>query len=627
MGDPPSSPDPAQERRASQASNRRRSRESSQAQVSFPDDVQLQGPQRGRQGSRTSGAGLGQTDAQRAPRPSLTPRGSQGQEDQPRGPVYPSGLPSGFQPPGYVAEGTPQHLPHAQGLFQQLQPAFHDPSMDDLSQLNFYQKDQVQFSQSTQQGFYLRDDVDLHFSPSQLGSMSPSKELPEPEPLELAVQNATAYLMQKGDNNDISLYEHLVNLLTKILDQRPENPLSILESLNRTTQKEWFHPKQDTPQIDPEMQHTYETAEKQMALFRQGDQETEEEMADGPVPDIMEAAYYFLQAEVGLGLDESSLIFLALKQLAKQQPVRTCRFWGKILGVERSYLVAEVELPEGEEEAEEEEAEEEELEKTGDAPPRPQWKPPPAVPTEDSGSGANKYVYFVCNEPGLPWARLPPVTPAQIVAARSIRKFFTGRLDAPVVSYPPFPGTEANYLRAQIARISAATHISPLGYYRFREDRGRDDEEVDDEEKGGGGRDSCERNPDFEGIPVYELVTSMANWVHHVQHILPQGRCTWVNPFRKTEEEEEEDKGEGMEEMKQEMGPPLLTPISEDSGGRTWKGGPLTSLLLSSLLDRNHAPAALDHPPGLQLQPAVCRGPRTFQPLARGLRLRHWQEV
>lgn len=52
-----------------------------------------------------------------------------------------------------------------------------------------------------------------------------------------------------------------------------------------------------------------------------------------------------------------------------------------------------------------------------------------------------------------------------------------------VVSYPPFPGNEANYLRAQIARISATTHISPLGYYVFEEEEEEDDE--------GGGRTSA----------------------------------------------------------------------------------------------------------------------------------------
>ena len=48
-----------------------------------------------------------------------------------------------------------------------------------------------------------------------------------------------------------------------------------------------------------------------------------------------------------------------------------------------------------------------------------------------------------------------------------------------VTCYPPFPGSEANLLRAQIARISAGTHISPLGFYQF------DDEEEEDEDGGG----------------------------------------------------------------------------------------------------------------------------------------------
>lgn len=43
-------------------------------------------------------------------------------------------------------------------------------------------------------------------------------------------------------------------------------------------------------------------------------------------------------------------------------------------------------------------------------------------------------------------------------------------LSPKIISYPPFNGNEANYLRAQIARISAGTHISPAGYYIFEED-------------------------------------------------------------------------------------------------------------------------------------------------------------
>lgn len=142
--------------------------------------------------------------------------------------------------------------------------------------------------------------------------------------------------------------------------------------------------------------------------------------------------------------------------------------------------------------------------------PQSSYKPPPEVPKEAIGTGANKFFYYVCNKPGLAWTRLPSVTPAQINAARKIRKFFTGRLDAPVVSFPPFPGNEANYLRAQIARISAGTQVSPKGYFQLVE-------QEDD-----ASQDSHEVNPYFEDIPVPDLVASLSNWVHHVPHILQQ---------------------------------------------------------------------------------------------------------
>merc|ERR1711976_48846 len=123
----------------------------------------------------------------------------------------------------------------------------------------------------------------------------------------------------------------------------------------------------------------------------------------------------------------------------------------------------------GEEDTTEKNDDDEDDENEEDDTPKPDYKPPPVVLKEENRTGANKKTYFVCNDPGKLWIKLPPVTPAQISTARKIKKFLTGRLDAPVVSYPPFPGNEANYLRAQIARISAGTHISPLGFYQFDE--------------------------------------------------------------------------------------------------------------------------------------------------------------
>ncbi|KFV15545.1 Radial spoke head protein 4 A, partial [Tauraco erythrolophus] len=319
-----------------------------------------------------------------------------------------------------------------------------------------------------------------------------------------------------------------------------------------------------------------------------------------PLPNVMETAFYFEQAGIGLSKDESYHIFLALKKLVSVQPIQTCRFWGKILGLEKNYIVAEVQYHEGEEEEEMEEEvieegeketaevedEDEEKEKE-DEPPKSTYKPQPVIPKEANGTGANKYAYFVCNEPGKPWVKLPPVTPAQIVCARKIKKFFTGRLDAPVVSFPPFPGNEA---------------ISPIGFYQLAE------EERDDEEEQGGGGDACEENPDFQPLSVAEMLDSLSTWVHHRQSILKQGRCVWLNPFQNSEEEEneEEEKVEDSDELQQEIGPPILTPLSEDEGIQNipaWTAQPSTNLISQyavAILQSNRWPGAYAFASGMK---------------------------
>ncbi|XP_040483438.1 radial spoke head protein 4 homolog A isoform X2 [Ursus maritimus] len=356
-----------------------------------------------------------------------------------------------------------------------------------------------------------------------------------PSLLEIAIQSAKAYLQKTSSKSGLNLYDHLSDMLTKVLDERPENAVDIIESISQDVKMAHFRKKLDTLQNENEMLPIYEIAEKQKALFLQGnlegaDQELEDEIAENSLPNVMESAFYFEQAGVGLGTDETYRIFLALKQLTDTHPIQRCRFWGKILGLEMNYIVAEVEFREGEDEEDIEDEDVTEERDDGDSEaeendedelPRTFYKTPQAIPKEESRTGANKYVYFVCNEPGGPWVKLPSVTPAQIVTARKIKKFFTGCLETPIVSYPPFPGNESNYLRAQIARISAGTHVSPLGFYQFGEEEGEEEEEVE------GRRDSFEENPDFEGIQVIDLVESLSNWVHHVQHILSQKSRTY----------------------------------------------------------------------------------------------------
>ncbi|VEL38171.1 unnamed protein product, partial [Protopolystoma xenopodis] len=86
-----------------------------------------------------------------------------------------------------------------------------------------------------------------------------------------------------------------------------------------------------------------------------------------------------------------------------------------------------------------------------------------------------------------------------------IKHMFTGMLDNVVKCYPPFPGNEANYLRAQIARISATTQISPEGFYMFGGDDEEEEEEDEDDEGGRLDRQRYSMNPEYEPLPVKEL--------------------------------------------------------------------------------------------------------------------------
>jgi len=408
--------------------------------------------------------------------------------------------------------------------------------------------------------------------------------------------DAKAYLQSTSSKTGDNLYDHLSKVLTRLLTERPIDAVDIFDDLSRQEKREAFVNKVDTLIDKPDKNSETKLAEIQRTLYsKEGEEDGDIEGGDDtetPLPNLGELSYFFEQAGVGIGREETFRVWLALKQLVEKYPLESIRFWGKIFGIEENYYIAEVKFQEGKDEEEEAELAEaeasEEVEKTEDEEgneeedpvPQSTFKPTPAIPKENYGSGANKFVYYVCNAPGKPWVRLPAITPQQLSVARKIKKFMTGRLDNQIVSYPPFNGNEANYLRAQIARISAGSQISPIGFYRF-------DEENEGGEEEEGGRDSYMINDEFEGMPVRELADpGLSNWVHHVQHILPQGRTKWYNPKQKSEEEEmggEEDEEERPEpdEPEPEFGPQLLTPLSEDA---EIDGQPAWTTKLSSTL-------------------------------------------
>lgn len=395
--------------------------------------------------------------------------------------------------------------------------------------------------------------------------------------LEAQFQAAKAVLLETSVDSKLNLYDHLTECVSRVLDERPKNAADLLEDISRTIKQEKLQLKTDTLVDEPAPSAEVHLAVQQKNLFEKSttDEDTEVDEEVGiPFPDLQETSHYFEMGGIGISKEEYSRILLALKKLTVTHPLSDVRFWGKMFGIEANYYIAEAEYQEGEGEDEEEdepppqEQDDEQQEdgdedaegKEEDVLPKPDWKPPPTIPKEHK-TGTNKKTFFVCNEPTGEWTKLPSVTPSHITHARQIRKLFTGRLSASVTSFPPFPGEECHYLRAQIARISATTHISPANYYMFdEEDEADDDEAV---------RDSYTVNADFEGLRAAELVDdSLTNWCHHVQYILPQGRCTWFNPVQKAEDEfedeDDEEEKEQPEEPEPEVGPQLLASIAED---------------------------------------------------------------
>lgn len=261
---------------------------------------------------------------------------------------------------------------------------------------------------------------------------------------------------------------------------------------------------------------------------------------------LLELLFYLEHSGLGLPKTEMYCLTMSIRNLIHTEPIISVKFWGKIFGLYKNYLVLEAELkPEEHARRNENYPQIEDikidsiadpLEEIKDVqgedpvpklwetlPPLPniQYEQPPEPPSEPSGVGVNKKVYYVCTELGEPWIQLPDLKPEQIRTARQIYKHFTGDLDQPIISYPYFSGTEKDYLRVQIARISAATHIAPIGFYGFGEDTGEGAEEEEEELD----KSEIKKNQKYEPVPLNDLIDkSMRFWVHFEQNILNQGR-------------------------------------------------------------------------------------------------------
>ncbi|ETW07763.1 hypothetical protein H310_02204 [Aphanomyces invadans] len=340
----------------------------------------------------------------------------------------------------------------------------------------------------------------------------------------LTLDEAKAYL--KEERGGVNLYDHLSEVLLKLLIDRPIDATTMFEHLSCTVRQERYYrtesPNNSEAAADTEAKSAQEAWTKAAIGLLKIQTEDGEIAQDTPtgVSDLLDEANMFEWAGIGFSKAETFRLSLALQKLASVHGTTKLRFWGKILGTTADFYVAEGELPEP-------------------------YEPEDAA-AEEGANGVNKNTYWIMKDDGsYQWTKLPHARRNQIIAARALRRFVHGDLDGKVHGHPPFPGTEKNFIRAQIARINAGTVLCPAGFFTVSEE---------------GELEVPEEAP--EPKTAAEL-GDLSNWVHYTKELNEKyGRSTPMPP--NTNDDGEEVPWEG-----EEFAEPLRA-ISEDKPG-SWR--------------------------------------------------------
>ncbi|EDW61188.1 radial spoke head protein 6 homolog A [Drosophila virilis] len=504
----------------------------------------------------------------------------------------------------------------------------------------------------------------------------------EPPHIGYELSVAKSVLQQYSTLSGDNLFDHLSDIVKRVVDERPPNVIDFFEEFSRNVREQKFHVPErfppngvfaDSRMFRPakKILHSIKLPHNIEGIDFGGEEDLPSEEAftygDGDLridlddsmrlfvtfnERVEQLQFFWNQCGFSISKDDIFQLASSINRLQTHPSIMQCRFWGCINGLKGSYYIVEASLTREELNSRmammEEEMREKQLpfkmRKNQEQKPLPThigpeltpgvygWEtyaledlekmtpkaePVPLaeeiefydIPPENVGLGCNRYSYFVVNCLYNDWIELPIVTPRQIVVSRQIKKFFTGDLEADVVSYPCFPGKEKHYLRAMIARITAGTHIAPQGYYRRMTKKEKnlfdginldEEEEVEEEDNYNEGEEEeiqdndvmLMKNERFEIEPLSSLATPVA-WVHCRPNILNQGRVVWYDEekarkerekmlalyiksrlLEEMEEEIEEEEAEGEEEGEEEemlegfthpeTGPDILSSCASD---------------------------------------------------------------
>jgi len=270
------------------------------------------------------------------------------------------------------------------------------------------------------------------------------------------LEEAKQFLKQDKNGKGTNLYDHLSDVLLKILVEKPTDAYDTFENLSAAVKKTTISPDVSSESAtDVNDEATTEMVSKQQLSWTSKTSglltKPDEPVEGGPsFPSLVQDASLMEWAGISFGPSETYRLFLSIKAFAATLDAGygQIRFWGRISTRSGYYYIIEGTTYEDPEEID--------LEK------------------QEGLQGVNKHTYWVATSTASAWTQLPFVTSAQITSARQLTYYMTGDLEASVPGYPPFPGKEANLLATQVVLISSGAVVVPEGLFKIA-----DEDEVD----------------------------------------------------------------------------------------------------------------------------------------------------
>ena len=243
------------------------------------------------------------------------------------------------------------------------------------------------------------------------------------------------------NEHGVTLYDHLLNVLGKILLDKQTDPYNNFEKLSYNLKSEdvFLGYSDQIKNLILENGVDLQAKIKEIRNFlkldkpiAETDQEEEVQVKEEEPPtnitsNLLAQQQISKKCGVSLGEEDSYIILKSLKHFSGQRNALKCTFWGKIMAQNADYFV--VECPQSENKDREENGKE------------------TVAVDEPLGTGVNSKTYFVTTDIlSNNWTELPLVSAKQIRQARKIRHLFTGDLSRRIFTSPEFEGEERHFV-------------------------------------------------------------------------------------------------------------------------------------------------------------------------------------